>query len=236
VAFPPVFFDVEVQGVRYDEMHVDGAVAANVFYNGGVFSSPAARQRVGRAEGREDIYIIHNGQLGPVAEVTPRTLRGIAMRVFESAEQGRGREAICSGFTPHRCTSRRFHWVHVARRDRSSVGNPALRSGQGAAAPYDIGYSCGALNRSEHHSAGWTRGTPRLPRPQPPVWHPPGIGCAGGTEAVPPGARFTVGLCSAVSGPFSLRGGARAGAALTFFLRKNQAVIQGRFAGETSRA
>ena len=38
VAFPPVFFDVEVEGSLYDEMHVDGAVAARVFYSGGVFN------------------------------------------------------------------------------------------------------------------------------------------------------------------------------------------------------
>ncbi len=67
VAFPPVFFDVEAGGRRYDEMHVDGGVAANVFYNGGLFSFSAARAGVGRGVGREDIYIIHNGQLLPVA-------------------------------------------------------------------------------------------------------------------------------------------------------------------------
>ena len=85
VAFPPVFFEVDVQGQRYDEMHVDGAVAANVFYNGGVFSAAAARKRAGTDNGREEIFVIHNGQLGPVAAVTPRTLRGIALRTLDSA-------------------------------------------------------------------------------------------------------------------------------------------------------
>ena len=31
IAFPPVLFDVEAGGRRYDEMHVDGAVGARVF-------------------------------------------------------------------------------------------------------------------------------------------------------------------------------------------------------------
>jgi hypothetical protein len=85
VAFPPVLFDVEARGRRFDEMHVDGGVLANVFYNGGLFSFSAARAGVGRGSGREDIYIIHNGQLLPVPVETTRSLRGIALRVFASA-------------------------------------------------------------------------------------------------------------------------------------------------------
>jgi hypothetical protein len=85
VAFPPVFFDVVAGGHYYDEMHVDGGVMANVFYNGGFFSFSAARAGVGRGQGREYIYIIHNGQVLPVAEQTTRSLRSIAVRVFASA-------------------------------------------------------------------------------------------------------------------------------------------------------
>jgi len=33
VAFPPVFFDIEAQSRRYDEMHVDGSVGTRVFYS-----------------------------------------------------------------------------------------------------------------------------------------------------------------------------------------------------------
>ena len=85
VAFPPVFFDVTVDGRMYDEMHVDGGVGANVFYSGGVFSFAAAREGVGRGPAREEIYVIHNGQLLPVAAVTRRSVRAIAGRTFDSA-------------------------------------------------------------------------------------------------------------------------------------------------------
>ena len=63
VAFPPVFFEVEAGGRRYDEMHVDGGVGARVFYTGALFSFPEVRSSVGRGSGREDIYVIHNGQV-----------------------------------------------------------------------------------------------------------------------------------------------------------------------------
>lgn len=85
IAFPPVFFEVEAAGRRYDEMHVDGAVAARVFLTGGVFDATMVRNRAGRGPGRETIYVIHNGQLPPVAETTPRSLRGIASRTLQAS-------------------------------------------------------------------------------------------------------------------------------------------------------
>jgi len=87
IAFPPVFFEVEADGLRYDEMHVDGGVAANVFYSGGVFNFPEAREGVGRGSARPEIYIIHNGQLLPVPQPTSRSLRSIALRSFQSASK-----------------------------------------------------------------------------------------------------------------------------------------------------
>ena len=86
IAFPPVFFDVEAEGGRrYDEMHVDGAMAANLFYSGGVFNFAATRASVGRGQGREDIFIVHNGQLLPVPGTTNRSLRSIGTRAFSAA-------------------------------------------------------------------------------------------------------------------------------------------------------
>jgi len=87
IAFPPVFFQVEAGGRRFDEMHVDGGVGVRVFFSGGVFSFTAAREGVGRGTGREEVYIIHNGQLLSSPEVTPRSLRGIGLRTFESASK-----------------------------------------------------------------------------------------------------------------------------------------------------
>ena len=68
VAFPPVFFDVEAGGASYDEMHVDGAVTANTFVTGGVFRPSLARSQAGEGPARDDLYVIHNGQLFARAE------------------------------------------------------------------------------------------------------------------------------------------------------------------------
>lgn len=83
VAFPPVFFDVVANGERYDELHVDGAVGANVFLSAGTFSISAVRRRRVELPAREEVYVIHNGQLQPRASQTRRSIVGIATRSFD---------------------------------------------------------------------------------------------------------------------------------------------------------
>ena len=91
VVFPPVYFDVEANGNLYDEMHVDGGVAAMVFFSAGLFSPSVARKSAGTVPGRDQIFVIHNGQLAPPTPTpTPRTVRGISTRVLEAA----GRSAV----------------------------------------------------------------------------------------------------------------------------------------------
>jgi hypothetical protein len=85
IAFQPVLFEVEANGARYDEMHVDGAVGASLFYSGGVFDFDSARKAAERKPAREEIFVIHNGQLASVHAATSRTLGSIALRSFEAA-------------------------------------------------------------------------------------------------------------------------------------------------------
>ena len=85
VAFPPVFFEVEADGSRYDEMHVDGAVTANTFVTAGVYRPSLARSQADSRPGRDDLYVIHNGQLFAKPSPTKRTVRGIALRSMEAA-------------------------------------------------------------------------------------------------------------------------------------------------------
>jgi hypothetical protein len=87
VAFPPVFFEVEAGGERYDEMHVDGAVTANTFVTAGVYRPSLARSQAGSRPGRDDLYVIHNGQLFAKPSPTKRTVRGIALRSMDAASR-----------------------------------------------------------------------------------------------------------------------------------------------------
>jgi len=83
VAFPPVYFDVEVNGVPYDEMHVDGGVMAELFIYDHILDLHAARQQLrtkGSALPRGSIYVIRNGQAGPDHVQVRRRITTIARR------------------------------------------------------------------------------------------------------------------------------------------------------------
>ncbi len=82
-AFPPVMIDVEVDGHRYQEMHVDGGAFAQAF----LYPTAAGEARLARGRAREPvrrmrIYVIRNARLDPDwASIERRTL-GIAGRAI----------------------------------------------------------------------------------------------------------------------------------------------------------
>jgi Patatin-like phospholipase len=113
VAFPPVLFKVEADGRNYDELHVDGAVKATVFYSAGVFNFESAQKSSPRGSGREDIYIIHNGQLGPVHGETRRTLASIAYRSIEVAAKSAVIGDLFRIYTSALRSQSGFYWVTI---------------------------------------------------------------------------------------------------------------------------
>jgi predicted acylesterase/phospholipase RssA len=76
--FPPVLFEVEIDGEKKQELHVDGGASAQLFlYPAGI----AVRQAPGDlARRRRTAWIIRNGRTRPPPMETPRGLRDIATR------------------------------------------------------------------------------------------------------------------------------------------------------------
>jgi hypothetical protein len=71
-AFPPVMFDVEVDGKKYQEMHVDGGAIAQLF-----LYPPEVGQRIREENVKRErrAFLIRNGRLGiDWSIVKPRTL------------------------------------------------------------------------------------------------------------------------------------------------------------------
>jgi predicted acylesterase/phospholipase RssA len=90
-AFPPVLFDVEVEGRHYQELHVDGGVIAQVFVYPPALNVRELAQ-TGGVQRERKLYIIRNGVIEPdCAQVECRTLP-IASRAIASliATQARG--------------------------------------------------------------------------------------------------------------------------------------------------
>lgn len=141
VAFPPALFEVELEGRRYDEMHVDGFVGANLFLHVGTFDPTAIIRAHGRGAPHEDIYVIHNGQLTPPASPTERSIGGIASRVFEVS----GRAGVLGDLFREYAFAQRngsdFHWVTV---DESvDLPDPADFDPVRMRELYRIGYQAG---------------------------------------------------------------------------------------------
>jgi hypothetical protein len=76
VAFLPVYIPVEAGGRRYEEMHVDGGTAAQVFFYGFTLDLDAAQRELGiQNRGRVHLFIVRNGKLTvPWQLVHPRIL------------------------------------------------------------------------------------------------------------------------------------------------------------------
>jgi len=91
IAFPPVLIKSEVDGVIYDEMHVDGGVSVQVFFYAGTVNARAALAAAAEETNLEDLpenpgdlYIIRNGQLSSHVQQIPRELSKITSRTVDS--------------------------------------------------------------------------------------------------------------------------------------------------------
>jgi len=84
-AFPPTLFDVSVNGVRYQEMHVDGGAFAQAFlYPAGVTRQRRAHMEGGRQVVPARAFVIRNGRLDPDWAATERSTMGIASRAIST--------------------------------------------------------------------------------------------------------------------------------------------------------
>jgi hypothetical protein len=78
-AFPPVLVDVEHEGQRFQEMHVDGGAAMQVFlYPPGFTLAQAGATR--RSPRPRTVYVIRNGRIDVEAGSTTRGVLSIARR------------------------------------------------------------------------------------------------------------------------------------------------------------
>lgn len=89
--FPPRRFEVEAEGRRYEELHVDGGLSAPLF----VMPEGLLRWRkLGRRMQRGRIYVIVNTVLQPASQATPISLPHILMRSFDTMLRVSYRQAL----------------------------------------------------------------------------------------------------------------------------------------------
>jgi hypothetical protein len=93
-AFPPVYFDVEVAGKRYDEMHSDGGTITSVFFYGFMLDLHAARKEIFGEQAPPPggaLHIIRDGKLQAAPQQVERKLTSIigrALSILTKAQTG----------------------------------------------------------------------------------------------------------------------------------------------------
>lgn len=89
VGFPPVLIDVEAGGKRYQEMHVDGGIVAQVFAYPAAIRVKEQAATVG-VERERRLYVIRNARLDPDWANTERSTMSIAGRSIASLIHSQG--------------------------------------------------------------------------------------------------------------------------------------------------
>ncbi|MDD5546980.1 MAG: patatin-like phospholipase family protein [Candidatus Omnitrophica bacterium] len=93
IAFPPVYLKVQVGDKTYDEMHVDGGVAKQVFflYDAVQGIEEAMKQKgIGIRNLRYKIYVIRNGYADAIWKEVPDRMSAIAERTVDTMVNAQG--------------------------------------------------------------------------------------------------------------------------------------------------
>lgn len=84
-AFPPTMFDVTLDGVAYQEMHVDGGAFAQAFlYPASITQGRRERMKQGKPVIDIEAYVIRNARLDPDWAAVDRSTLGIAGRAIST--------------------------------------------------------------------------------------------------------------------------------------------------------
>lgn len=111
VAFPPVLFEVEVDGQSFDEIHADGGVISEST----VLSAwqPAVAGSKREAGGNATVYVIRNGRISPEPSITSYTLPDIAARAVSTLIKQQGVGDLLRSYEATRLRGGEFYvtWI-----------------------------------------------------------------------------------------------------------------------------
>jgi predicted acylesterase/phospholipase RssA len=102
--FPPVTFEIDVDGKQSTEMHVDGGVSAQLFCPSAVFSAAAARQHEGT-----NLYIIVAGKLYPDAKAVRERVLPVLAATTSSHVYSHRRGELTNMYGLARSAGMRYH-------------------------------------------------------------------------------------------------------------------------------
>lgn len=154
-AFPPTMFDVTLNGVTYQEMHVDGGAFAQMFlYPPSLTARRRARMKQGLPVAPVSAYLIRNGRLDPEwAKVQRRTL-GIAARAISTMIAASGYNDVLRIYNTAQHDDVRYYLAYI-RADFTMTLPKPFDPGY-MRALYEYGYE------KARHGYDWARKPPML--------------------------------------------------------------------------
>lgn len=109
--FPPVYFDVEVDGNFYDEMHVDGGVVADAFICDFMLELSADDEK--QKKTKNAIYVIRNDKLMPSPEQISRNLPKITRRALATLNKSHGEDHLRYMYIVARQNNIDFNYIGI---------------------------------------------------------------------------------------------------------------------------
>ena len=141
--FQPVMIDVEVDGKKYQEMHVDGGTVAQLF----VYPASIVISRSGIRRERH-AYIIRNGRLDPEYSARKRQTLSVAGRAISTMLTESGRNDVLRTYLLAQRDGVDFNLAYIGRdftaTEAGDFEQPFMR------ALYDYGYQQGRDGRAWH--------------------------------------------------------------------------------------
>ena len=112
-AFPPQMIEVEVDGERYDEMHVDGGVTRQSFVFSFGVDDKALVENLGTV-GTTRVYVIRNARLAPQWKTVNRRIGDIAGRSTSSLIRTQGIGDLYSEFAGAAIWGFDFNFAYIS--------------------------------------------------------------------------------------------------------------------------
>jgi hypothetical protein len=115
-AFPPTMFDVTVDGVAYQEMHVDGGAFAQAFlYPASLTQGRRERMRQGRPVIDINAYVIRNARLDPAWSAVERRTLGIAGRAISTMIAASGYNDVVRMYNTSQQDGVGYHLAYIGK-------------------------------------------------------------------------------------------------------------------------
>lgn len=112
VAFPPVFFDVEANGQHYDELHVDGGGASQVFLYPVAVDWSRVLEKL-KVKGTPRVYLIRNSRYNPAWQAVTPSMASIAARSIDSLLRTQGIGDLYRLYLVAKRDGMSYHLAHV---------------------------------------------------------------------------------------------------------------------------